>query len=99
VRFAQSQRGRRLFHPLMWVALVGLSLSLSGCGSSGPSKSYEQGWDSSVKSARATNCNAAPEGTESPSDWTKGCNLGQEAINLHRSGRPSAAPTTFPGDP
>jgi hypothetical protein len=82
------------------VAVVGLSLSLAGCGSSGSSKSYEQGWDSAVRSAGVTDGNTVPPGTTSGPDWTKGCILRHEAATLHSSSRPAAAPpTTLPGDP
>jgi hypothetical protein len=93
-----SSRGRR-FLPVVLVLSVGLSLGLTACGSSGPSKSYQQGWDRSVRSAGTDDCDAVPSGTKSGSDWTKGCNLGKAAMNLHESGHPAAAPTTFPGDP
>jgi hypothetical protein len=61
--------------------------------------SYEQGWDRAVTSAGVPDCSAVPSGTASRADWTKGCNLALEAINLHHSGHPASAPTTFPGDP
>jgi hypothetical protein len=84
---------------LLCVAAAGLSLGLTGCGSSGPSQSYEQGWDRAVKTAGAADCSAVPADITARSDWTEGCHLGDDAARLHDSGKPASAPTTYPGDP
>jgi hypothetical protein len=100
-RIARARPSRRhLFRPLTMIAVVGLSSGLTACGSSSPSKSYQQGWDRAVRSA-AYDCNTVPRGITSPSDWTKGCMTGQGFLTAHdTTGHdPSPTPTTYPGDP
>ena len=87
------------FTSLVLVAFVGLSLSLTGCGSSGPSKSYQQGWDRSIASP-GHDCNDVPPGVASPSDWTKGCMTAENLQRINKAGgRPTPTPTTYSGDP
>ena len=87
------------FTTLVLVALVGLSLSLTGCGSSGPSGPYQQGWDRAITSP-GYDCNTVPPGVASPSDWTKGCMTAENFQRIHYAGgRPTPTPTTYSGDP
>lgn len=90
----------RSFCLLMSVGFVGLSLSLTGCGSSGPSKSYQQGWDRAVASP-GYDCNTVPQGIASHSDWSKGCITAQNFRNIHNTTGhlPASTPTTYSGDP
>ena len=90
----------RLFRPLVLAAVMGLSLGLASCGSSSPSKSYQQGWDRAVASP-GYDCNTVPRDITSASDWTKGCTTGQGFLNAHETTEhaPSPTPTTYPGDP
>ncbi len=96
---AQSSRSR-LFRPSVLVAAMGLSLGLASCGSSSPSKSYQQGWDRVVTSP-GSDCNTVPRDIASASDWTKGCMTGQGFLNAHETTghNPTPIPTTYPGDP
>ena len=101
LRISRARSSRdRLFRFFLLVASVGLSLSLAGCGSSSPSKPYQQGWDRAVTSP-GYDCNTVPGGIGSASDWTKGCRTGQGFLNAHETTGhyPSPTPTTYPGDP
>jgi hypothetical protein len=71
-----------------------------GCGSSSPSKPYQQGWDRAVTSP-GCDCNAVPRSIASASDWAKGCKTGQVFLNAHDTAGhdPSPTPTTHSGDP
>jgi hypothetical protein len=83
----------------MLIAFVGLSLGLTGCGSSGPSKPYQQGWDRAITSP-GYNCNTVPHGVAPPSDWTKGCMTAENFQRIYKAGgRPTPTPTTYSGDP
>lgn len=95
----RSSRGRSV-RVLVLVAGAGLSLSLASCGSSSPSKPYQQGWDRAVTSP-GYDCNTVPRGIASASDWTKGCQTGQGFLNAHdtKGQYPTPTPTTYPGDP
>jgi hypothetical protein len=97
-RFRSSRA--RLVRVLVLVASAGLSLSLTSCGSASPSKPYQQGWDRAVTSP-GYDCNTVPRGVASTPDWTKGCRTGQGFLNAHETTGhyPTAAPTTYPGDP
>ena len=96
---AQSSRVR-LLRPLALIAFVGVSLSLTGCGSPGPAKSYQQGWDRAVTSS-GYDCNTVPTGIASPSDWGKGCRTAENYLGIHdTTGHyPTPTPTTYSGDP
>jgi hypothetical protein len=90
---------RRLFLPLVLVGVAGLSLGLAGCGSAGPSKSYQQGWDRALNSP-GYDCNTVPRDITSASDWTKGCMTAENFQRIHSAhGRPTPTPTTYSGDP
>lgn len=89
----------RLSLPLVLVTVAGLSLGLTGCGSSGPSRSYQQGWDRAVNSP-GYDCNTVPRNIASASDWTKGCMTAENFQRIHSAGgRPTPTPTTYPGGP
>ena len=96
---ARSSRGR-LLRPLSLVALVGVSFSLTGCGSPGPAKSYQQGWDRAVTSP-GYDCHTVPSGIASPSDWGKGCTTAENYLGIHDTSGlyPTPTPTTYQGDP
>jgi hypothetical protein len=97
-RARSSRRG--LFRPFVLVAMLGLSLGLTGCGSSSPSKSYQQGWDRAVTS-QGYDCNTVPQGIASHPDWSKGCTTAQNFLSIHSTTGhyPTSTPTTYSGDP
>ena len=84
----------------MLVVFVGLSLSLTGCGSSAPAEPYQQGWDRAV-TAPGYDCKTVPAGIASPTNWTKGCVIAKSFLNIHNTTGhyPTSTPTTYPGDP
>ena len=90
----------RLFLPVVLVAVVGLSLGLTGCGSPGPAKSYQRGWDRAVTSP-GYDCDTVPSGIASHSDWTRGCTAAENYLGIHDTTghNPTPTPTTYPGDP
>lgn len=92
--------GGRLLRLLTLIAFVGLSSSLTGCGSPGPAKSYQQGWDRAVTSP-GYDCNTVPAGIASPSDWGKGCTSAESYLGIHdtKGHYPTPTPTTYQGDP
>ena len=96
-----SSRGGLSARRLALLALVGLSsLGLTTCGSAGPSKVYQDGWDRAIASPEY-DCNTVPAGVASPSDWTKGCTTAENYRGIHNtSGHyPTPTPTTYTGDP
>ena len=97
-RFAPV-RGR-VFIPSALASIAVLPLGLAGCGSSSPSKSYQQGWDRAVTEPGYA-CKTIPPNIASGSEWAKGCTTGQGFLNAHETTGhdPSPTPTTYPGDP
>jgi hypothetical protein len=95
-----SSRASISARSLVLLALVGMSsLSLTACGSSGPSMPYQQGWDRAVAS-QGYDCTTVPPGVAAPSDWTKGCMAAENFQRIHNAGgRPAPTPTTYSGDP
>lgn len=92
----RSSRGH-LFRPLILAVLVGTSLTLTGCGSAGPAKSYQQGWDRAVASP-GYDCDTVPSAIASHSDWTRGCSAAENYLGIHDTTGHYPTPTTHPGD-
>jgi hypothetical protein len=90
----------RLSLTLVVVAGAGLSLGLTGCGSPGPSRSYQQGWDRAVTSP-GHDCGTVPSGIASHADWTRDCSTAENYLGIHdTTGHgPTPTPTTYAGDP
>jgi hypothetical protein len=84
----------------MLVAIVGMAVSLSACGSSGSSESYQQGWNRAIDSP-GYDCQNVPARVASRSDWTNGCMKAQGFLNIHNTTGhlPTPTPTTYSGDP
>jgi len=98
-KVAPPHRGRFRCR-LVMVASVGMAVSLTACGSSGPAESYQQGWDRAINSP-GNSCQNVPARVTSRSDWTNGCMKAQGFLRIHdTTGHvPTPTPTTYSGDP
>jgi hypothetical protein len=99
-RPSRSSPPRFVRPSVLALTLLGISLILAGCGASGPSKSYQQGWDRAVTSP-GLDCKIVPRRIASDSEWTMGCRTeqGWESAHVTTGHNPTPTPTTYAGDP